>query len=135
VAVGLTLKQRRFAKELPTAPSAAEAARRAGYKDSPCEAAKVQASVNLTKPNVLAAVAKEQAKVEKQARLTLDQWFAKLEKLASGESECGAQAQIAALKLYAQACGWLTERVEQSGEVTKRIVFATSPTDKTDQEA
>lgn len=122
----LTTKQRRFAAELPTAPSATEAARRAGYSES---CARAEASRNTTKHNVSAAIAEEQAKVEAKVNMTREQWIADLTRESNaGELGQPNSARVQALRTIGQGCGWLVDRVLISNEQAfDALVIAARP--------
>ncbi len=65
----LTALQQRFVVEYPTAPSAAEAARRAGYRGSN-RALAVQASRNLALPNIASAIASHRKQLAAVGKVT-----------------------------------------------------------------
>ena len=92
--MALTLTQERFADAILDAPSAAEAARRAGYSQTP-GIAKRKAWVALGDPEVQAAIAARRAERQALARahaaLTIPQLMAELHALAvqaGGDSPC-----------------------------------------------
>ena len=119
MAVGLTLRQERFVRELPTAKSQKEAALRAGYEPSCAEAA---ASRNTRKYKIALAVAEERAKVEAQAEMTRQQWIDQLQREATAGSFGEANAaRISALNSIGKACGWLTDKVELRVDNTRLL--------------
>ena len=68
----LTAKQERFVQEIVAGESGAESARRAGYAEA---SANVQASQNLSKPNIAEAVAQSRQEIAKRAGITQERLF------------------------------------------------------------
>ena len=81
---GLTLKQQRFVQELPTASSQKDAALKAGYSPA---GAKVEASLALTKPNVLAALAAQNQATTSEKVMSLLKRKERLSRLAEPDPE------------------------------------------------
>jgi len=107
--MGLTVKQQRFARELPTAPSKAEAARRAGYTK---KNARQAAQDVLTSPYIGPAIAQEQAKVEALVKMSREEWQADMVRESrAGDLGQPNSARIQALRTIGEACGWLKRDV------------------------
>ena len=75
----LTAKQERFVQEIVAGESGAESARRAGYAEA---SANVQASQNLSKPNIAEAVARSRQEVAKRAGITQERLFKEMAGIA-----------------------------------------------------
>ena len=75
----LTAKQERFVQEIVAGESGAESARRAGYAEA---SANVQASQNLSKPNIAEAIAQSRHEVARQAGITAERLFKEMEAIA-----------------------------------------------------
>ena len=75
----LTAKQERFVQEIVAGESGAESARRAGYSE---KCANVQASQNLSKPNIAEAVAQSRQEVAKRAGITQERLFKEMAGIA-----------------------------------------------------
>ena len=75
----LTAKQERFVQEIVAGESGAESARRAGYSE---KCANVQASQNLSKPNIAEAVARSRLEVAKRAGITQERLFKEMAGIA-----------------------------------------------------
>ena len=75
----LTAKQERFVQEIVAGGSGAESARRAGYSE---KCANVQASQNLSKPNIAEAVARSRQEVAKRAGITQERLFKEMAGIA-----------------------------------------------------
>ena len=75
----LTAKQERFIQEIVAGESGAESARRAGYAEA---SANVQASQNLSKPNIAEAVARSRHEVAERAGITQERLFKEMAGIA-----------------------------------------------------
>ena len=75
----LTAKQERFVQEIVAGENGAESARRAGYAEA---SANVQASQNLSKPNIAEAVARSRQEVAKRAGITQERLFKEMAGIA-----------------------------------------------------
>ena len=75
----LTPKQERFVQEIVAGESGAESARRAGYAEA---SANVQASQNLSKPNIAEAVARSRHEVAERAGITQERLFKEMAGIA-----------------------------------------------------
>ena len=75
----LTAKQERFVQEIVAGESGAESARRAGYSE---KCANVQASQNLSKPNIAEAVARSRHEVAERAGITQERLFKEMAGIA-----------------------------------------------------
>lgn len=98
----LTERQRRFVEEYMACGNGAEAARRAGYSEG---IAKVQASENLTKPNVKAAIERRQQEMSEDSEDRRAKWISRLEGLA----DCAEKDadKLRAIEGLFKAEGWL----------------------------
>jgi len=123
----LTPKEARFARELPTADSATDAAIKAGYAPT---SAHVQASRAIRKDKVVKAVAKQQAKLEKASAYTREEWEQRLKEEAEGsKTDTSSNARIAALQTLGKANGWIQERIVMvSADVARAVIQAASTT-------
>lgn len=119
--MALTLKQQRFVRELAVAPSATEAARRAGYAESSAYQRAYEAVRN---SEVSAAIAAERAKVEARCLLSREEWMAGLTRIAKGDDgRARSMTRISALVLIGKAHGWLGQRLVIGNEQALRAMF------------
>ena len=98
----LTERQRRFVEEYMACGNGAEAARRAGYSEG---IAKVQASENLTKPNVKAEIDRRRQEMSENSEDRRAKWISALEALASGADKDADK--LRAIEGLFKAEGWL----------------------------
>ena len=75
----LTAQQERFVQEIVAGENGAESARRAGYAEA---SANVQASQNLSKPNIAEAVARSRHEVAERAGITQERLFKEMAGIA-----------------------------------------------------
>lgn len=106
-------RQQRFVEEMAgDAPSAAEAARRAGYSDAG-EGAKVEACRLLTKPNVVSAIEKARERQQRRAMMTREASQARLQAMADQALALGqVAAAVRAEELAGRMAGLYVERNE-----------------------
>lgn len=98
----LTERQRRFVDEYMACGNGAEAARRAGYSEG---IARVQASENLTKPNVKAEIERRRQEMSEDSEERRAKWIARWEAL--GETAEKDADRLRAIEGLFKAEGWL----------------------------
>ena len=98
----LTERQRRFIDEYMACGNGAEAARRAGYSEG---IARVQASENLTKPNVKAEIERRRQEMSEDSEERRAKWIARWEAL--GETAEKDADRLRAIEGLFKAEGWL----------------------------
>jgi len=116
----LTAKQAAFVNEYLIDLNATQAAIRAGYSTK--TAGKIGFE-NLQKPEIAAAVAEAQAERADTTHLSAEWVLERLKREAEGEGpDTNSAARTKALDLLGRHLALFIDRVEQSGEMTVRVI-------------
>ena len=116
----LTAKQNAFVREYVTDFNATKAAIRAGYAEN---SARQTASENLSKPHVAAAITELVTEARTNAVMTLSElqeWWSNAVRGEHPDAEYRDRQK--ASELLAKSQGGFTDKIEQTGEMTIRVI-------------